>query len=171
LDVAYPSEVWQLIVERTSRPSGIGYGIERCRLVDVVDGFRQVLADVPYLASRDDVGAPLPFNLQIELLNESRPELGRFGYERESRYIRQVRDAWRSRNRQPLIKGRWRARYGCAARVLRGGIDSLVLFNLNRQAGLTVRTEHRGERGVLEVGVGGVVAGEEAKSVASAHNR
>jgi hypothetical protein len=48
---------------------------------------------------------------------------------------------------------------------LRGGIDSLVLFNLNRQAGLTVRTEHRGERGVLEVGVGGVVAGEEAKSV------
>jgi hypothetical protein len=59
-----------------------GDGVERLRLVDVVDRFRQMLADVADIADGEDVGAELLLNLKIELLNESRPELGCFGYER-----------------------------------------------------------------------------------------
>ena len=41
-----------------------------------------MLADVADIADGEDVGAELLLNLKIELLNESRPELGCFGYER-----------------------------------------------------------------------------------------
>jgi len=40
-------------------------------LVDTVDGFWQMLSDVPNIADGEDVGAELLLNLQIELLNES----------------------------------------------------------------------------------------------------
>jgi hypothetical protein len=41
-------------------------------LVDVVDRFGQMLADVADIADGEDVGAELLLNLKIELLNESR---------------------------------------------------------------------------------------------------
>ena len=41
-----------------------------------------MLANVADIADGEDVGAELLLNLKIELLNESRSELGCFGYER-----------------------------------------------------------------------------------------
>jgi hypothetical protein len=121
-----------------------------------------MLADIADIADRRDIGAELLFNLQIELLNKSRLELGGLGYERQSRNIGQVRDIWRRRSRQSLFKYRWRACNSRATGVLRSWIDSQACFNLNCETGLAVGAEDGRERSVLKIRVGRVVAGEEA---------
>src|SRR5580698_6811971 len=58
--------------------------IEWCRLVDVVDRLRQMLADVADITDRKDVGSNLLLDLQIVLLDESIFEVGSFGHKRQA---------------------------------------------------------------------------------------
>src|SRR6202051_424344 len=120
-----------------------------------------MLSNVTDIPDREYVCAKLLLNLEIELLNESRPELGRFRNKRQCRDISQVRDIRSRRSRQPLIKLRRCACHSCATRVLRSRVYPLGLFNLNCDAGLTVRTEDRSERCILQIGVRSIVAREE----------
>src|SRR6266567_5881219 len=121
-----------------------------------------MLANIGDIADSGDVGTELLFKLQIELLNESRSELWSFGHKRQSRNAGEVRNIWRRRGRQSLIKGSWPTRNSRTTWVLRPGIHAQILFNLNRDVGLTVGAEDGSKWSILQIGVGGVVAREEA---------
>src|ERR1700691_6375367 len=106
-------------VERAIFPIGVGDGVIRQRLVDVVDGFRQMLTDVADIADDEDIGAELLLHLQVELLSETRLEIGSFGYKRQTGDGGKVRDLGRRRgygNRDACIEGAVRSRK--AGRVL-----------------------------------------------------
>src|SRR6202046_2240179 len=75
------TKIVQRSVKRSRRSVRISDRVERQGLVDVVDRFRQMLADVADIADDEDVGSNLLLKLQIVLLNQGVLEVGRLGYE------------------------------------------------------------------------------------------
>src|SRR5579859_2037126 len=95
VDVAHTAKIRQLRIERTRCRGRIGNRIEWTRLVDVIHRLGQMLADVADVADGEDVGAELLLDLQIELLNERRAELGSLSYEAQAGDPAQCCQVWR----------------------------------------------------------------------------
>src|SRR6267154_672095 len=96
----------ELGVEWTCRRGRVGDGVEGRGLIDAINRFRQMLADVADITDGPYVGSELLLKLQIELLNERRTELGGFCHEAQAGDLVEGREVWHRRSWQTFLKGR-----------------------------------------------------------------
>src|SRR5258705_222290 len=122
-DVREQPVKWTSTADRVRCASYWSEGVVRQGLVDVVDRFRQMLANIADIADGEDVGSELLLDLQTVLLDHGVLELRRFRDEGETGDGRQVSDLGCCRGRRrnnSLAQVRVRTQ-GCAAPVLAFG--------------------------------------------------
>ena len=90
-EIAYATQIGECATQRTCSCTGVGNHVEGGWLIDVVDRLGKMLSDVADVSDSEDVGTKLLLDLKVELLDESRPEVGSLCNEPKTRDRGEVR--------------------------------------------------------------------------------